>query len=268
MDLNLHGKRALVTGSSSGIGEAIAKALAREGASVVVHGRKEGEAKRVAETIRKGGSPVAVALGDLATDEGARRVAEVAGDAFDGIDIVVNNAGAFIEDNWSNLDTALWLELYNRNAVSMVRMVRHFIAPMKERKWGRFIQIASCVATNPMPNAAAYAASKAAVVNLTVSLAKELAGTMATANSISPGVILTPEVERSMQEVAKKEGWSGPPDEIERRFLSLFGQMPPTGRLGRVEEVADLATFLASPCADYINGADLRVDGGLVPTIN
>lgn len=71
-----------------------------------------------------------------------------------------------------------------------------------------------------------------------------------------------------MQEVAKKEGWSGPPDEIERRFLSLFGQMPPTGRLGRVEEVADLATFLASPCADYINGADLRVDGGLVPTIN
>jgi 3-oxoacyl-[acyl-carrier protein] reductase len=150
----------------------------------------------------------------------------------------------------------------------MVRTVKHLAGPMKERRWGRFIQIASGVASVPMPNAAAYAASKAAVVNLTVSLAKGLAGTGVTANAISPGVILTPAVGWFMNDLAGKQGWTGPPEEIERRFLALFGPVPPTGRLGRVEEIADVVAFVASPRADYLNGADLRVDGGFVPAIN
>ena len=100
MDLQLVGKRAVVTGSSSGIGEAIAKALAAEGASVVVHGRREAEAKRVAAEIGAAGGKAVVALGDLSTDAGADAVARVANDAFDGVDILVNNAGAFPQGAW------------------------------------------------------------------------------------------------------------------------------------------------------------------------
>ncbi len=268
MDLQLHGKRALVTGCTGGIGEAIAKALAREGATVVVHGRRENEAQRVAKEIADSGATVAVALGDLATDEGAAHVAEAALAALNGIDIVVNNAGAFSQSDWIAPDPARWLGVYNQNTVSMVRIIQHLLPQMKDRGWGRVIQIASCVASAPPATAAAHAASKSAVVNLTVSLAKGLSGTGVTANAISPGVILTSFVEKMMKATAAKEGWTGVADEIERRFLALFGPVPPVGRLGRVEEVADLVAFIASPLAGYINGANLRVDGGLVPTTN
>ncbi len=268
MDLQLHGKRALVTGSTGGIGEAIAKALAREGVFVVVHGRREREAQRVAKDIAGTGGSATVVLGDLATDDGAAHVAEAALAALKGIDIVVNNAGAFSQADWSAPDPARWLAVFNQNTVSMVRIIQHLLPQMKQRGWGRFIQIASCVASAPPATAAAHAASKSAVVNLTVSLAKALAGTGVTANVVSPGVILTPVVEKMMEETAAKAGWTGSAGEIERRFLALFGPIPPVGRLGRVEEVADLVAFVASPRASYINGANLRVDGGLVPTTN
>jgi 3-oxoacyl-[acyl-carrier protein] reductase len=106
MDLKLQGKRALVTGSSSGIGEAIAKTLASEGLSVVVHGRKQAEAERAAQAIRASGGKAVVVLGDLATDAGAARVAGEALAAFGGIDVLVNNAGAYAMDDWSNPDPA------------------------------------------------------------------------------------------------------------------------------------------------------------------
>lgn len=265
MDLQLQGKRALVTGSSAGIGEAIACALAREGAAVVVHGRREAEAQRVAAQIQAQGGSATVILGDLATDEGA---AALAAPAVGDIDIVVNNAGVFVMDDWSAPDPSVWLGQYNLNVVSMIRVVRLFIEGMKRRGWGRFIQIGSGASTYPMPTSAAYAASKAGDANLTVSLARGLADTGVTANTVSPGIILTQATGTFMKDLARAQGWLGSPEEIERRFLGLFGLMPPTGRLGRVEEVADLVAFLASPRANYINGANLRIDGGFVPTVN
>jgi 3-oxoacyl-[acyl-carrier protein] reductase len=268
MDLKLAGKRSLVTGSSSGIGEAIAYALAKEGVAVVVHGRKKEEVERVASAIAGHGGKSSVALGDLASDDAAAEIAKSATAAFGGIDIVVNNAGAYAQDDWNSPEPASWLDLFNQNTVSMVRMVKHFAGPMKERRWGRFIQTASGVAAAPMANAAAYAASKSAIVNMTVSLAKGLAGTGVTANAVSPGVILTGAVTWFMNDLAAKQGWAGTSEEIERRFLAMFGPIPPTERLGRVEEVATLVAFVASPLADYINGADLRVDGGFIPTTN
>jgi 3-oxoacyl-[acyl-carrier protein] reductase len=292
MDLQLQGKRALVTGSSSGIGEAIAKALAKEGAAVVVHGRRENEAVRVAKAIADGGGTSAVALGDLATDDGAAQVAKVALAAFAGIDIVVNNAGAYFRDEWTAIDPARWVDLYNQNVVSVVRIIQHFLPQMKERGWGRFIQIGSGLASAPAATFAAYGATKSAIVNLTVSLAKGLARTGVTANTVSPGPVLTPNIEAWIKEIAGKKGWHGEWDEVERRFVAEFfanlesiigprsfldlGERRfvaeffenPTGRIGRVEEVVDLVAFLASPRADYINGANLRVDGGYVPTTN
>lgn len=292
MDLQLQGKRALVTGSSSGIGEAIAKVLAKEGAAVVVHGRRENEAVRVAKAITDGGGTAAVALGDLATDDGAAQVAKVALAASAGIDIVVNNAGAYFRDEWTAIDPARWLDLYNQNVVSVVRIIQHFLPQMKERGWGRFIQIGSGLASAPAATFAAYGATKSAIVNLTVSLAKGLARTGVTANTVSPGPVLTPNIEAWIKDIAGKKGWHGEWDEVERRFVAEFfanlesiigprsfldlGERRfvaeffenPTGRIGRVEEVVDLVAFLASPRADYINGANLRVDGGYVPTTN
>src|SRR5438876_11552545 len=120
MDLQLSGKRAVVTGSSSGIGEAIAKALAAEGARVVVHGRRPAEAKRVAGEITASGGKAVVALGDLATDAGADAVAKVVNE-LGGVDILVNNAGAFPQKPWLESTAAEWTDLYDQNVGSMVR---------------------------------------------------------------------------------------------------------------------------------------------------
>jgi len=292
MDLQLSGKRALVTGSSSGIGEAIARSLAKENAAVIVHGRRENEAVRVAQQIQDQGGKSAVALGDLATDQGADHVARTALAAFGGIDIVINNAGAYFRDEWTDPDPAHWLDLHNQNVVSMVRIIRHLLPQMKQRGWGRFIQIGSGLASAPAANFAAYGSTKAAIVNLTVSLAKGLARTGVTANTVSPGPVLTPNIAAWIKEIAGKRGWPGEWAEVENRFVteflanleSIIGPHNvldlaerqcvaeffenPTGRIGRVEEVVDVVTFLASPRANYINGANIRVDGGYVPTTN
>ena len=162
MDLQLAGKRALVTGSSSGIGEAIAKSLAAEGARVIVHGRREAEAKRVAAEITAIGGQAAVAIGDLATDAGADAVAKAATEAFGGIDILVNNAGAFPMIGWFDESAAAWTELYNQHVGSMVRMIHRLVPAMKGLKWGRVIQIASAAAPEPGPEMPAYSSTKAA----------------------------------------------------------------------------------------------------------
>lgn len=267
MDLQLEGKRALVTGSSSGIGEATAKALAREGASVVVHGRREAEANRVAREITTAGGRAAVVLGDLTTDETATTVAQGALGAFGGIDILVNNAGAYAERSWLDTPASAWNDMFNQNVTSMVRLVRSLVPGMRERHWGRVIAIASGVATLPFHNMPDYSVSKAANVNLAVSLSKDLAGTGVTSNAVSPGPILTPGMEKFVREVAAKRGWPNDWDSIERQFVKEFTPNP-SERIGRVEDVADLVTFLVSARAGYINGANFRVDGGVVPTVN
>jgi 3-oxoacyl-[acyl-carrier protein] reductase len=143
MNLQLESKRALVTGSSKGIGEAIAKSLASEGAAVVVHGRDETKTHRVAEEIIQSGGRAAIAIGDLASDVEAKRVADAALAALGGIDILVNNAGVFRVRGWWDTAPEQWIEIYNQNVAGSVRLIQALAPPMRERRWGRIIQISS-----------------------------------------------------------------------------------------------------------------------------
>jgi 3-oxoacyl-[acyl-carrier protein] reductase len=268
MDLQLRGKRAVVTGSSSGIGEAIAKWLAAEGVAVVVHGRREDQANRVADEIAAAGGQAVVAIGDLSTDAGADAVAKVANDALGGADILVNNAGAFPHVPWLDSNAADWVNIYNVNVGSMVRMITRLVPGMKERGWGRVISLASVVATMPFPDAGAYSATKSANANLAVSLSKELSGTGITSNAVSPGMIVTPGVEEMLRKMASE--FNLPADDLPalEEFALKNRIRNPSNRLGRPEDIAATVTFLASPLADYINGANIRIDGATTPTVN
>jgi NAD(P)-dependent dehydrogenase (short-subunit alcohol dehydrogenase family) len=268
VDLQLSGKRALVTGSSSGIGEAIAKSLAAEGVAVVVHGRREAEAKRVAAEISAAGGKAVVAIGDLSSDAGADAVAKVVSDALGGADILVNNAGAYPHGPWLEAPAADWINLYNQNVGSMVRLINRLVPGMKERGWGRVISLASVVATMPFPSGPAYSATKSANTNMAVSLSKALADTGITSNAVSPGMIVTPGVEDMLKGMASQFGL--PSDDLPAiEEFALKNMVPnPSARLGRPEDIAAAVTFLASPLAGYINGMNLRVDGGTVPTVN
>jgi 3-oxoacyl-[acyl-carrier protein] reductase len=263
MDLRINGKRALVTGSTSGIGEAIALALAAEGVHVVVHGRREAEALRVVDRIRSSGGSASFAIGDLATDAGAKFVADRAGP----VDILINNAGAFPETPWFKADAQAWTTLFEQNVNSMVRLNTLLVPGMIERKWGRVIAIASDTAVQPRPTMPAYSVTKAANVSLAVSLAQAVAGTGVTSNTISPGPILTDGIRAMAKQYAIDNHWEGEELQIISRFYAEFAPTP-VGRPGKPQEIAALACFLVSEHAGYVTGANYRMDGGVVPTIN
>jgi len=263
MDLGLAGKRALVTGSSSGIGAGIARLLAAEGCAVIVHGRDAAKAQAVADVIGAAG----VAIGDLATNEGADAVAAAAGD----IAILVNNAGGAVGTSamhWTQVDEAGWEGTYQLNAIAAARMVRRLLPAMQASGWGRIINIASAAATQPIPFGPDYGAAKAAMLNMTVSLAKALGPCGVTANSVSPGMILTPAVEAWLGRLKQTMGWGDISlEEAETRAARELTPVP-VGRIGRVEEIAHAVCMIASPAAGYMTGANVRVDGGQVQSVN
>lgn len=265
MDLQLNGKRALVTGASSGLGEAIARMLAAEGATVIVHGRNAQRTNEVADAIRQAGGLAEIALGDLATDAGADAVAAaaLAGGA---IDILVNNAGVVSHKNWSDALADDWMEVYNANVVSYVRMIRRIVPQMKELGWGRVIHIGGGLAIQPIKEQPHYNATLAARHNLSASLARQLQETGITSNVVSPGAIINPMVEEWLINAAPKFGWGDELEEIKRQAVKDL--IPnDTGRFGRPEEVAGAVLYLTSPLADYISGAVIRVDGGTMKSL-
>jgi 3-oxoacyl-[acyl-carrier protein] reductase len=264
MDLNLEGKRALVTGSTAGIGAEIARVLAAEGASVVIHGRNAERAQKFAAELRKLGGAIAVTLGELTDDGVAERVAQQAESAFGGVDILINNAGSYPITSWWDTPPEVWLETYNADVVAGVRLVKMLVPGMIDRGWGRVIQMASRAATQGTANFfPQYSSAKAAQLRIASSLAVELAGTGVTSNAISPGAVATETFKQLYTEQAKKEGRSTDWDDVARWWIDHFMPGIPLGRMITPREVADLAVFLASPCADAITGSDFIVDGGL-----
>lgn len=262
MDLQLRGKRALVTGSSAGLGESIAQLLAAEGAAVVIHGRNIDRTNKVADNITSAGGSVSTAIGDLSTDEGADAVATAA--LKDGpIDILVNNAGVVSHQSWTDATSQDWANIYNANVLSYVRMVHRILPAMKTKGWGRIIHIGGGLGIQPIKEQPHYNATLAARHNLSVSLARELKGTGITSNVVSPGAIMNPMVEEWLINAAPKFGWGTDIEEIKSRAAQEF--IPnDTGRFGQPEEIAGAVAYLTSRYADYISGAIIRVDGGTI----
>ncbi|MGO6738436.1 SDR family NAD(P)-dependent oxidoreductase [Rhizobium ruizarguesonis] len=268
MDLKLDGKVALVTGSSKGIGEGIARGLAREGVIVIVHGRDKIKTEEVVHDIVTNGGRAHAVLGDLTIENDVRRLVDEA-QAFDKpVDILINNAGGSEGDaeEWSTVATRTWAAVYDRNVLAAVRVTSCVLPAMREAGWGRVVNISSLAGLMPPAKRPDYSAAKAAMIAMTASLAKEVAKDGITANTVSPGTIHSVSLDKAFRKAAIGEGLpaDAPWPEIEKIVLPMFAHVP-MGRVGSLEEIADAVAFLVSPRASYITGTNLRLDGGIWP---
>lgn len=264
MDLQLKGRRALVTGSSSGIGEAIARMLAAEGASVVVHGRDAARAKKVAAEIGAAG----IALGVLSNDEGAADVHTAAVEALGGsIEILINNAGGSSTGNTSKPPLQIsaddFVSNYHSNMLAAVRLCTLAVPDMVSAGFGRVVNVSSAVALQPNNLGADYSGAKAALNNYTVSLAGSLKGVGVTVNTLTPGVIMVDGLLR-FGRARYGDDTLSIADVTNRLAEEKVFDLSPAGRLGTPEELAIMACTLASPIMGFVTGANVRVDGGQV----
>ncbi|MBV1913926.1 MAG: SDR family oxidoreductase [Pseudomonadales bacterium] len=262
MNLNLQNKVVLVTGSHRGTGAVIAKQFASEGARVIIQGPDQ-------DGFAQAGDDAFDAhrvWGDLATDAGAELVFEQAISAFGVIDILVNNFGQADAGSWWNTSSEKWIDIYQVNVLSAARMIQHVVPQMKQLESGRVIQLGTIGSIKPNSKMPHYYASKGALANMTASLAKELSGTGITVNTVSPGLIRTPEMEASFRKKARAKGWGEDWASIEAAVVKeMFPN--PTGRIATREDIADLVMFLASDRAGFINGQNVRIDGGSVDIV-
>jgi NAD(P)-dependent dehydrogenase (short-subunit alcohol dehydrogenase family) len=250
--MSLEGKNALVTGGGRGIGEAIARKLAGEGASVVVCGRKQAPLEKVAGEI--GGRAMVVDLGDrAATDDFVKKLqADVT------IDILVNNAGIAQSAPLHKVSDEMWDQMMEVNAMSAFRVIRALVPPMIEKGFGRVVNVASNAGVSGYGYTSAYCASKHAMVGFTRALAIDLAKTAVTINSVCPGWVDTDMVGEAVSRIAGKTGRS---DEEAR---STLAKMTPQGRIIAPSEVAHLVSSLCAEDARGIHGQAIVIDGGQI----
>jgi|SRR5690625_3592993 len=263
MIIDLSGKTAIVTGATGGIGLAIAKGLAKAGAGVVITGRNQGRIDAALAQLGEatGRSDASGVVADVGTASGC----EVLTAAEPQADILVNNLGIYGAQEFFEIDDALWNEFFEVNVLSAVRLARHYARGMRERGWGRIQLISSESALNIPTEMVHYGVSKAAVQGLSRGLAKVLAGTGVTVNTVLPGPTRTEGAVTMMADLAAERGVS--PLEMEALFLQENRPSTLLRRFATPEEVANLSVYAASPQASATTGAALRVEGGIVETI-
>ena len=259
MDLEINGKLALVSGSTAGIGHAIATRLAREGARVIVNGRSQTSVDGVVAKLRsETGGEVFGYAGDLSSAASAEELAR----RYPDVEILVNNLGIFEPKPFEAIPDADWTRFFEVNVLSGVRLSRLFLPAMKRADWGRIIFISSESAVQIPADMIHYGMTKTAQLAVSRGLAEALAGSGITVNSILPGPTRSRGVGDFLEQLAKAEGKS-----IETFEKEFFENVRPTSlikRFATAEEVASLVAYIASPLAAATTGAALRVDGGVI----
>lgn len=262
MDLKLEGKRALVTGSTAGIGLAAAIGLYREGASVVINGRNADRVRQAVERIRAlptVGSPTVTGVtADLGTPEGAALVTREVPD----VDILVNNVGIFEPRPFEEIGDEDWLRFFQVNVMSGVRLTRHYLPGMKARNRGRVVFVSSESGVQIPVEMIHYGMTKTAQIAVARGVAETTAGTGVTVNSVLPGPTESEGVGTFVSELAGQQGMGR--EEFEAEFFRSARPSSLLKRFATVEEVANLIVYVCSPLASATNGAALRVDGGVV----
>lgn len=263
MDLKLQGKRALITGSTAGIGFAIAQALASEGAEVIINGRSAERVKQAQQRLQAALPSITVqgVAADLSSAEGIAMLL----DALPSVDILVNNLGIFDPKPFEIISDADWQHFFEVNVMSGVRLSRHYLPQMKASNWGRIVFISSESGICPPAEMVHYGMTKSAQLSIARGLAETCVGTAVTVNSVLPGPTKTEGVGEFFAKLAAEANQS-----LAETEQAFFANARPTSILKRFiepQEIAALVTYLCSPLSSATNGAALRAEGGIVRSL-
>ena len=262
MDFGIRGKVALVSASSKGLGRAIAEELAAEGADLVVCARGEEALRRTAESIRKASGVTVVDIAaDVSEQRGIDTVAKAALDKFGRVDILVTNSGGPPSGQFESYTPEMWESATRLLLFSVVGLVRAVLPGMKERRWGRILNVTSIAVKQPVEGLMLSNSLRAAVTGFARTLANEAAPFNVTVNNLMPGYTRTDRVEQLARAASEKSGASA------KDAFAKWEREIPMGRLGEPREFAALAAFLASERASYITGSSIAVDGGWIRSI-
>jgi NAD(P)-dependent dehydrogenase (short-subunit alcohol dehydrogenase family) len=263
MNLQLDGKLALVSGSTAGIGYAIAESLANEGAHVIVNGRTASRVEGALQKLRNAGvrGRVEGFAADLGTSDGVSQITT----KFPNVEILVNNLGIFEPKSFEQISDADWFRFFEVNVLSGVRLSRYYLPRMITRGWGRIVFISSESALQIPKEMIHYGMTKTAQLAIARGLAEAAAGTNVTVNSVLPGPTDSEGVEQFVEQMAAARKVTRA--EVEKEFFRDVRPSSLIQRFARTEEVAAMVTFVCSPLSSATNGAALRVDGGVVRAI-
>ncbi len=263
MDLKLSGKVALVSGSTGGIGLAIATTLAQEGATTIVNGRTQERVNAALDQIKQ--SVPNVNLQGIAADLGTLAGVESMIQQVPKVDILVNNLGISSSQAFADISDETWLHILDVNVMSGIRLSRHYLPPMLKQDWGRIIFISSESALNIPADMIHYGVTKMAQLALSRGLAETTVSSKVTVNAVLPGPTRSEGMEEFIQGASKEQNIS--PAQVEKEFFTKMRPSSLIQRFAATSEVAVLVAFVASPLASAINGAALRVEGGVVRSI-
>jgi hypothetical protein len=263
MDLQLKGKKALITGSTAGIGFATARGLAAEGASVIVNGRTEKRVDSAVSEIRKAhpGADVSGVAADVSNAPGCAKLIQAVG----AVDVLINNMGIFEPKPFEKIPDEDWFRFFEANVMSGVRLSRHYLAGMRKKNWGRIVFISSESGVQIPAEMIHYGMTKTAQIAVARGIAESVAGTGITVNSVLPGPTRSEGVETFISQMGAQSG--ADTASFEKEFFKSIRPSSLLKRFTSTEEVANTIVYLSSPLASATNGAAVRADGGVVRAI-